>query len=198
MTAITRDSGDVLPLAARPRHNARMAKKQAEKLTPVGSQARYPRLIELRQEGGILFKGLAAAVLATGLAGCGKSTEKSLTPDGATLDTGSGQTVEVGGKGDVGSPDRSPDWNLMIIDGGPSPIPQPDTRPDTPEDVSRDLSTPDLRSPDRVIIIDGVPAILDVNRDTLPKDASDARDTAADQQGPDGALDGAGDSQGDV
>lgn len=183
-----------------------MAKKQVEKLTPVTSQARYPRLIELRQEGGILFKGFAAAVLATGLAGCGKSTEASPTPDAGALDTrsadtGSGQIVEVGGQADLGSPDRSPDRTWMIIDGGPSVL--PDTRPDTPQDASPDLRTPDLsmpdlRSPDRFFIIDGGPAIHDAGNDTWPKDAVDAHDAPADQQGPDGALDGADDSQGDV
>jgi hypothetical protein len=180
-----------------------MAKKQSEKLMPASSQAKYPRLIELRQEGGILWKGVAAAVLATGLAGCGNKAETSSTPDAAALDTrsadtGSGQIMETSGTTDLGVPDRSPDWPWIAIDGLPAP--PPDTRPDVPADASPDLRTPDLGTPDRPIdrywIIDGGPAIpRDVHNDTWPKDATDAQDAAV---GPDGALDGSSDSEDDV
>jgi hypothetical protein len=179
-----------------------MAKKQSEKLTPATSQARYPRLIELRQEGGILWKGVAAAVLATGLAGCGNKAETSSTPDAAALDTrtaDTGQIMETSGTTDLGIPDRSPDWPWIAIDGVPAP--PPDTKPDVPADASPDLRTPDLPipdlggTPDRITMVDGGPPVYEVHNDTWPKDATDARDAGV---GPDGALDGSSDSEDDV
>jgi hypothetical protein len=184
-----------------------MKKKRPAKLTPTASQAKYPTLIELRRESGRLFNGVAAAVLATGLAGCGDKAEEPLRTAG-TVDASYFQQ-EVRLPGDTeDSLIPQPDGALMasgVIDVGYF---QQDVRsdagmPDGESPVDADLRTdaPDAGTPDTnrdqpVMIFDGLPIQpqnYDLGFDITPKDATDAR---PEDQRP--AVDGSTDSDIDV
>jgi hypothetical protein len=177
-----------------------MGKKQPEKLMPVTSQATYPTLIEVRRDGGFLLKSVAAAVLATGLSGCGQSTATSGVPardggDAAPVDAR--LSIEVSGAQDLIAPDRLLD--AFKIDGVPfspdGPIDTPPMSVDfdsgvrvdatdggVPNDAP-DAARPDLGSPDRIWIMDGTPV------DTSPPDTLVRRDAPGDTRAPDASTD---------
>jgi hypothetical protein len=175
-----------------------MGKKQPAKLTPVTSQATYPTLIEARRDGGLLLKGLAAAVLATGLAGCGQSTATSGVPardggDAAPVDAT--VSYEVSGTSDLGVPDRSTAPEVGGIGGAidvaglyDSPIKDATDPSDTPSEPDAairvdapDAARPDLRNP--VTWVDGGPS------DVGPWLGQDARDSATETRSPDASAD---------
>jgi hypothetical protein len=161
-----------------------MKKKQSEKLTPAASEARYPTLVELRRDSGLLKSGLAAVVLASGLTGCGSKDEVSLSGkvDGSYF----AQDVQRpdlqrndlnGAPTDAVTPDGSPDGSLGL-----------DVFPDTRRDSS---------PPDQPMIIDGVPFIpyFDGGVDSARENIDSAPDQEHDQGTGDarqdsGALDG--------
>lgn len=175
-----------------------MGKKQPAKLTPVTSQAAYPTLIEVRREGGFLLKGLAAAVLATGLSGCGKSSDVSEVPrihpgDAAPVDAT--LSYEVSGTSDLGVPDQSTAPEVGGIGGAidvaglyDSPIKDSTDPSDTPSEPDAairidapDAARPDLRNP--IYWVDGGPS------DIGPRLGQDARDSATERRSPDASDD---------
>lgn len=102
-----------------------MSKKQSEKLTPTTSEARYPTLVELRRDSGLLKSGLAAAVLASGLAGCGGKDEASLSGKvDASYFAQDVRSPDLGGTStdaapDASKPDIGPLDRAIIVDGVP-------------------------------------------------------------------------------
>ena len=175
-----------------------MVKRQVEKLTPATSQATYPTIVELRREGGFLFKSVAAAVLATGLSGCGKGAETS-TADAGASETRSDRIMEVSGTADLGAPDHG--WPLSAYDDAsidslgkdatdtrdaPAPFePDAGARGDAPDGARPDLGTPDRQ----FVWVDGGPSVPDGPIDRGVQYATDARDAYADSQAPDGSTD---------
>lgn len=162
-----------------------MSKRQMEKLTPAASKARYPTLTELRRDSGLLKSGLAAVVLASGLAGCGSKDDVSLSGkvDGSYF----AQDVRWPDLGGALSDALAPDGGTLL-----DVIPDlpPDSRIDQRND-SADTLAPDTGAPDRVMIIDGVPFIpyLDGGVDLARGTSDSAQDQAPGQ--------GAGDARQD-
>jgi len=180
-------------------------KKQPAKLTPTTSQAKYPTLIDLRRDGGLLFNGVAAAVLATGLAGCGKNADEPVRTAGVVDASYFQQEVRL--PGDTAAPDAGIPDRVPISDGLP-PMPSyfdADLRTDTADATTPDAGAPDTGAPDRVMIIDGVPALpYDAGIDTAAKDAADARsedlrqDSGSLDNAPGTSVDGSTDTELDV
>lgn len=184
-------------------------KKQPDKLIPAPSQAKYPTLIDLRREGGRLLGGVAAAVLATGLAGCGKANETAQTAQSAGVVDASYFQREVG----------IPDRPTMIMDGLPTidvelrsdAADGVGSQPDDAQMASgaidalqldalpadtADTKKPDASPPDQGMASDGLP----VQPHYLDSGAQDTHDAgSADQQTDQGtAVDGSTDSELDV
>jgi hypothetical protein len=166
-----------------------MGKKPSGKLTPTTSQAKYPTLIDLCRESGLIFNGVAAAVLATGLAGCGKNDDKAVRTAGV-VDASYFQ-AEVRLPGDVAGPETGIPDRAPISDGLP-PMPSY-LDADVAQDAA-DARTPDTATPDqRVIIIDGLP-VQPYDLGYFDGGAKDAADAGNEDQRP-GSRDGRVDSE---